>query len=324
MLLFIRRLFTFRNMNTHVKNYCSRCEICIKNKSRTIRPSGFMGHLGPATKPYEIMSIDTIGGFGGYGSQKRYLHLLMDHFTRHAYILTSKNQKASEMIALIDSVHKENPIGILLTDQYGAFSSQEFEDYCNAAGISHIFTAVDSAFSNGLNERGGQTLVNRIRCRYNENNQKGAWSVIAKKCIDDYNSTIHSVTGFSPKYLMYGVPENITLQTLLEVPDLIADREKAFQNSIKSHNDNKRRYDRGRNFSTFKVGEKVYVENGNRLNRGKLDEIRSGPFPIIRKLSDVVYEIDVGYKTSSKRLFHASKLVRSNGPAQKMSGEGGM
>ena len=30
------------------------------------------------------MSLDTIGGFGGNGSNKRYLHLLVDHFSRYA------------------------------------------------------------------------------------------------------------------------------------------------------------------------------------------------------------------------------------------------
>ncbi|VVC30482.1 Hypothetical protein CINCED_3A012389 [Cinara cedri] len=40
---------------------------------------GLMSQLGPATKPFEIVSIDTIGGFDGRRSTKRYLHLLVDH-----------------------------------------------------------------------------------------------------------------------------------------------------------------------------------------------------------------------------------------------------
>ena len=36
-------------------------------------------------------------------------------------------------------------------------------------------------------------------------------------------------------------------------------------------------------------------------NRGKLDEVRLGLFPIVRKLLEVVYEIDVGYRTTAKR-----------------------
>lgn len=44
-----------------------------------------MFQLGPAKNPFEIVSIDTIGGFGGSRSTKKYLHLLVDHFTRFGH-----------------------------------------------------------------------------------------------------------------------------------------------------------------------------------------------------------------------------------------------
>lgn len=76
----------------------------------------------------QIMSLDTIGGFGGQRSTKRYLHLLVDHFTRFAYILCSKNQLARDFIKLIEKVPKENSIEILLADQYPAINSKEFKN----------------------------------------------------------------------------------------------------------------------------------------------------------------------------------------------------
>lgn len=80
--------YTAANLTKNIRKNCRSCGICIKNKSRGI--DGLMSHLGPATRPFEIMSIDTIGGFGGSRSTKKYLHLLVDHFTRCAYIVTSK------------------------------------------------------------------------------------------------------------------------------------------------------------------------------------------------------------------------------------------
>jgi len=38
------------------------------------------------------MSIDTIGDFGGQRSTKKYLHLIVDHFTRYSFISTSKTK----------------------------------------------------------------------------------------------------------------------------------------------------------------------------------------------------------------------------------------
>ena len=111
--------FTFPNLYKYANEYCSRCIICLENKSRRIRPSARLGILGPASIPYEIMSLDTIGGLGAGKTPLRYLHLLVDHFSRYAYILCTKGQTAREMISLIDSVHKRNSIGTLMTDQYG-------------------------------------------------------------------------------------------------------------------------------------------------------------------------------------------------------------
>jgi len=81
----ITLFYTAKNITSNIKNTCDNCEICIKNKSRKKSKYGLMSHLGPATYPFEIVSIDTIGSFGGTRSTKKYLHLLVDHFMRYAY-----------------------------------------------------------------------------------------------------------------------------------------------------------------------------------------------------------------------------------------------
>lgn len=72
-----------------------------------------------------------------------------------------------------------------------------------------VFTVVNAPFSNGLNERLNQTLVNKIRCKINEKKRKVAWTTIAHECINKYNDTEHSVTGFALRYLMFGTDVSI-------------------------------------------------------------------------------------------------------------------
>lgn len=188
----------------NIEKTCKNCEICIKNKSRGQNKVGLMSHLGPAKKPFEIVSIDTIGGFGGSRSTKKYLHLLVDHFTRFASILTSKTQSANDFIKLTENILKEHNIETILTDQYPGINSKVFKDFLEKKNITMIFTTVNAPFSNGLNERLNQTLVNKIRCAINEENKKYAWTNIAHNCVQRYNETEHTVTGFSPKYLLLG------------------------------------------------------------------------------------------------------------------------
>jgi len=67
----ITPFYTAKNKIQNIKQVCDECKVCIKNKSRRKPKYGLMSHLGPATYPYEIISIDTIGGFGGSRSTKK-------------------------------------------------------------------------------------------------------------------------------------------------------------------------------------------------------------------------------------------------------------
>lgn len=61
---------------------------------------------------------------------------------------------------------------MILADQYSGINSKEFKKFLDEKQIPLIFTAVNTPFSNGLNERLNQTIVNKIRCKINKNNKK--------------------------------------------------------------------------------------------------------------------------------------------------------
>ena len=69
--------------------------------------------------------------------------------------------------------------------------------------------------------------------------------------------------------------------------DLQRDRQIAFQNTLKSHNYNKKIFDKNREDYDLKINDLVYTENGNKLNRRKTDELKIGPFKILDKISNV-------------------------------------
>lgn len=304
----IRQFYYFTGMDNMIREYCGKCEICIQNKSRRNREIGLLSQLGPAEQPYEIMSLDTVGGFADNRSTKKYLHLLADHFTRHAFTSTSKGQSSKDFIKLLQPIVANNKIKILLTDQYPAIKAREFQEFLNAHGITIVYTAVDCPASNGLNERLNQTLVNRIRCKMREKPNK-AWSTIATECTKEYNQSIHSATKFAPEYLLTGKDSRIVPIELEIKRNLREDRQTAFKNSQKNHLQNKTRTDQGRKEVEINVGDYVFIENGNKLNRNKLDPIRSGPYKVKEQVSDHLYKIDLGNWKNKNNLFHTSKLV---------------
>lgn len=308
----IRALYYLPNIERITKQIYEQCEICAKNKMRR-KHYGLLSKLGPPKEPFEIVSLDTIGGFAGNRSTKKYLHLLIDHFTRYAFILTSKNQTSEDFTKLLKKIQDKHQIRTLLTDQYSGINSNSFKNYLKNQNINLIFTAVNCPFSNGLNERLNQTLVNRIRCKINETKSR-AWSKIAEECTDEYNRTEHSATGFSPEYLLFGKADLMIPKELSKRSNLRDDREAAYKNSQRNHEYNKSRYDKNREDLNLSVNDLVYVENGARLNRKKLDEIRLGPFPIIRKISNTIYEVDSGHKKQESNYYHISKLLPCGRP----------
>lgn len=163
---------------------------------------------------------------------------------------------------------------------------------------------MDNVSSNGLNDRVNQTLVNRIRCKIYEYDKKVAWSTVARRCTNEYNNTVHSVTKYTPNYLISRVLPNLIYRIFWNTR-LSKWQKKTYENTLKIHEANKKRYDPKRKEISFDVDDKVYIENGC-----KLDELRIGPFLIVKRISNTLFEVNVGHKKPDHRLYHASKIIK--------------
>lgn len=300
----ISRQYHIFDLSKKIKKYVERCDVCVRRKSRTDAKLGHLSRLGPAERPFQIMSIDTVGGFAGANSTKKYMHLLIDHFTRYVWALTSATQTAKNFINLIKPI-KDHGVETLLADQYTGINSQEFKRFVNNQNITLVFTTVDCARSNGMNERVNQTIVNRLRCKFDEGG-KTSWASDAKAVVAEYNKTPHSSTGFAPEFLLYGKHNGISpIDHPIELEEA---RRQAFVRSNCAFNRNKARYDKGRKNVEFKEGDLVYINSGNRLNRHKLHDIKQGPFRILKRHSNSMYYVDVDKKRKEGTLFNISKL----------------
>ena len=81
----------------------------------------------------------------------------------------------------------------------------------------------------------------------NEKGGKKAWTTVARECVDKYNETEHSITGFAPKYLLGGTDVNILPKELKAEnaeDKRTEDKKIALENTVKSHNYNKKLFDK--------------------------------------------------------------------------------
>jgi transposase InsO family protein len=307
LLQFISKCYIWPNITNDIKDYIDSCSICQTNKIQRMKKFGSLSQLGPAEEPFDIISIDTVGGFNGYNSTKQYIHLAIDHFTRYLWTLSSKTQSSKDFINLIKSVSNTNKPKRILADSYTGIKSKEFVNYLEKQNIKIMFTTVNCPQSNGMCERVNQTIVTRLRCKINEQLTNVCWPKLLTNVTEEYNNSPHSVTTFTPKYLMFGI-KPFELIVSNSYPNLEEARKIAFEKSRENHNQNKLYYDKKHNPITLSPGDLVYVENKNDISRKKLEPLMIGPFKVLKKLSDISYEVESEKRGKSKDVFHISKL----------------
>lgn len=274
-------------MHEQVAKIVSSCITCQKNKITNKKKLGELSQLGPAKNPFEIVSLDTIGGLSGYNSKKKYLHLAIDHFTRYAWGVCSKGQSAIDFINLIKTIQKFETPKLILADKYTGIRSK-------------------CAQSNGMIERLNQTLMTRMRCKINQANNKACWPKLFESVLGEYINYPHTSTEFPPNYLLFGLQPFIPPLPLDNYPPLEVARKLSLENTKMAHERNKKTYDKQHVPYTFHEGDLVMVERGSKINRRKLDNLRNGLYKILEKKSGVIYLIDLG--NNKRDLFHISKL----------------
>ena len=293
------------NQNQLVTNVVNGCDICKRAKKQIVKLGG-IDLLGPAENPFQIIYVDTKGGFAEQTIKARYLHLAIDAFSRFVWGRTSDSQMAKDYIKLLELIEQDGTPKMMVTDRYGALTSEQFKENLKEKNIQLIHTPTAHPQSNGLIERVGQTLVEKIRCKKILEPSR-SWSALAKDVIETYNTTIHCITTYTPLFLLNGSdPEQFYTNV-----NLVEARKLALSNSLASHKTSKKRIVQKHRHIHLQQGDLVYADLADKLNKKRLDPVFQGPFKIINKLSELIYEIQLPNRVER---VHIGKLKPYHSP----------
>ncbi|UYV78642.1 K02A2.6-like, partial [Cordylochernes scorpioides] len=297
-------------MTKDIANFTKHCETCQFNKSRDNRIIyGPLQQMPIATHPNHIFSLDTMGGLQNYGTTKHSIHMIVDHHSRFLWTFPTKSVSTDSYITCLKNLFQINKPEILITDRNAAFLSNKFKHFLEKNNVKHLLTSAHHPETNAKVERLNSTIINRLRCEYNSS-LKIPWTKYIPKITESYNTTIHTITGFTPKFLYYGIqPQYIEHTTEKHTP--IEDARKlSIERTIKSHEHSKQLYDIKHPEPIFKVGDQVLVKTFIYPNTGKLTQRYIGPFKILKQFSPVTYEIDKPNIPQNKKteIIHSNKL----------------
>ena len=148
MIHLIRKGYYIKSLRSKLQLFTKRCVCCVKNKTTLKQALGHLGRLGPVLYPFDVISIDTKGGFKNLKSPRKYLHLAIDHFTRKVWHLCSKGYTEKDLINLIREVLKIGKPKVILCDLYSAMKGNTFKKFVLENDIKLLYTCTDSPESN--------------------------------------------------------------------------------------------------------------------------------------------------------------------------------
>ena len=165
--------------------------------------------------PMELVSIDFLKLEKGIGGNE-YVLLIVDHFTRFAqgYPCRNKSAKTAATKLYEDFVLRFGFPSKILSDQGGEFENRLVQQLNRLADIEKSKTTPYHPQCNGLCERMNETLIGMLRTLSRDDKRR--WPNAINKMVHAYNSTQHSVTGYSPFYLMFGREPRLPIDLLLE------------------------------------------------------------------------------------------------------------
>ncbi|RWS24681.1 hypothetical protein B4U80_10857 [Leptotrombidium deliense] len=299
----VRQRFQWKGMSRDVKAYIDSCVQCQKANQKSKMKHGLMQQM-PTADPFQIVAIDFAGPLPKTARQNEYIVVLIDFGTRwiEAKALRAANADIvikflQESVFLRHSVPKQ-----LISDRGVQFTSSKFQDFLDQHGVKHTQTTAYHPQSNGCVERQNRTLKN-IMSKYVASHQKD-WDLILPYAVFACNTSEQKSTKQTPFRLLYGRDAVFRIDNLMSLKtnensrelkeNITFLRELAREEIMKSQETNMEYVNRSRQNVNFNEGDIVLQWKPN-AEVGKADKLTtkmSGPYKIIRKVSDVNYEIE--------------------------------
>lgn len=203
----IKQTYWFPKMKQKVQDYISNCLKCISFSPSMGKVEGYLHCIPKRNIPFMTYHVDHFRPIDKERQVKQYLLVVIDAFTKFTKLYPTKTTSCTEVINHL-KVHFNNfsRPKFIISDRGTAFTSADFQIFCNNNEIQHICIATHSPQANGQVERTNRVLgpmISKIIC----NEEKLYWFKILPDIEFAINNSIHKVTGETPSRLLFGIEQ---------------------------------------------------------------------------------------------------------------------
>ena len=304
-----------------VQNWCGKCAVCASQKSPTHSAKAPLTNI-KVGNPMQLVAVDILGPLPESEARNSYILVAADYFRRWVEAYPIPNQEATTVARkLTDELFFHfSPPEQLHSDQGRQFESTVTAEMCKLLGIAKTRTTPYHPQCDGLVEHFNRTLLAMLATAVQERLFK--WEEYLRRLCMAYNTSIHPTTGYTPFYLMFGRQARMPIDIMYGTPTpqvlshaeyaerLHQDLELAYHR-VRVHLGHKLchqkdLYDRKVHGRPYECGDLVWLHSPA-VPRGQSKKLRrpwTGPFRVVRKLSDAVYRIQHAQAPRQRLVVH--------------------
>ena len=211
----LKERFYWPNMTTHIRNTLKCCTVCRARKVLPSRNKEEMFHRPVAKAPMEILAMDHLV-VTNKNSRMQAL-IIIDEYTKFLFIIPVKNLKAATTVdAIVTNVFTKYGYPTTIhSDNSSSFVNQVTDELFKLCGIQQTKSTPYHSQGNPICERANGVVLNLLGILPEQ--KKNTWYRYADVAAYSYNTSIHSSTGFSPFYLLFGRKPRLIGDALLNM-----------------------------------------------------------------------------------------------------------
>lgn len=327
--------FYWRRMKTDILKFCETCDVCQKTKHSNFNKYGYLIPNPIPYRPYVSVSMDFVVNLP-WSNQYNAIYVVVDRLTKHAQFIPTTTGLNARGFAELFTQNVACRFGLpesIITDRDPRWTSDFW-----LAVASFLKTRMALSSSHHPQHDGQTEVVNRqleTMLRAYVGNNKESWAEWLYLLEYAYNSTVHSSTGTTPFFLLYGFHPRSPIDYLAPRDEeklrrftgdkdaseflqiITMHRESARLAIAKAQDKQARSYNRNRRpVPEFEKGDQVLV-NPHTLewieskgDGAKLVQRWIGPFEVVERINPKVYRLRMGDNYKGSPVFNFDHLKK--------------
>lgn len=299
----LNQQFFITKTKEKIHQVISSCVPCILSERKQGKGEGFLHSIEKGEAPLDTYHIDHLGPMVATCKQYKYLFVIVDAFSKFVWIYPTKTTNAKEVL---DKMHFQqqtfgNPRRII-SDKGAAFTSENFEKFCEEEKIEHIKTTTGMPRANGQVERINRAIIAVLTKMSIEDPSK--WYKHVSPLQRALNSTYNRSIASTPFKLLFGVPmkqkgdlnmlnaleESFTSQFNEQRDE---ERKRAKDQIAKVQAENRKAFNgKRKEANSYVIDDLVAIKRTQFVNGNKLSEHFYGPYRVTKIKANERYDVE--------------------------------